>query len=134
MIYVAIYVYIFRVTSCTWCEDRVREFSVYVEFWMVNVDVTLSLPPVYFVCVDGVDRSCYVPRQEPVCREAGRVRVCVLRCVATGATLDAFRFTFQQFAYCYKQLQYITDLKNVQLTACSRYFNTFVSLVGCHIT
>ena len=75
--YVAIYAYIFRVTSCcTWCEDRVREFSVYAELRVVNGDISLSLLPVYFICVDGVDRSCYVPRQEPVCWRLG-VYVCV---------------------------------------------------------
>jgi hypothetical protein len=86
--------YIFcRVTSCcTWCEDRIREFSVYAEFRLVNVDISLSLLPVYFICVDGVDCSCYVPRQEPACVKARRLLVCAY-CVATGATLDAFRFT-----------------------------------------
>jgi len=71
---------------------------------MVNVDTALSLLPVYFICVDGVDRSCYVP----VCWKARRIRVCVLRCNWCRATQDAFRFTFQRFAYCYKQLYYIT--------------------------
>jgi hypothetical protein len=71
------------------CEDRVREFSIYAEFRMVNVHISLSLLPVYFICVDAVDCSCYVP----VCWKARRGRVCAC-CVATGATLDAFRFSF----------------------------------------
>ena len=48
------YVYVFsRVTGCTWCEARGREFFVCPEFRMVNVDVSLSLLRDYFICIDG---------------------------------------------------------------------------------
>jgi hypothetical protein len=81
---VAIYVYIMLQYMHIFFESQVvargvktvREFSVYAELRVVNGDISLSLLPVYFICVDGMDRSCYVPRQEPMYWRLG-VYVCV---------------------------------------------------------
>ena len=85
--YVTIHVctYFFRVTSCcTWCEDRVREFSVYAEFWMVNVHISLSLFTVYlfiylFVSIVWIVVVTYQGRNRCVGGSACTC-VCVLRC------------------------------------------------------
>jgi hypothetical protein len=52
-------------------KQGVREFFVYAEFQMVNLDISLSLLRVYLICVDGcliyigVNSSLYVPKLQP---------------------------------------------------------------------